>query len=295
MSDDYKLYFYLSEILKDPDMLKPPESVVHGLAWEGRSTMLAAREKGGKSTLVGAAAAAVSAGSPFLGQPTEEGMVLWISLEEHMSEIARRFMQFGANPENIVVANAFPDAAKDIPGVIYEPDLVVWDTLGALADVFFDRPIEPNDSARWTRVVRWMTSLTRELETSSVILHHARKSDGRYRDSTAIGANVDVILEMFGEGTNPRKIKGVGRWMIEEMTVILREDGFQMYEHEDRTEKAMLEFIKANPNCSWRQIRDAISGRATDLARARDSLLERGIISEDEGAGRKASQFVVPT
>ena len=55
----------LRELLENPVELPP--AVVPRLAWPGRSTLLAAREKEGKSTLMTAAAAAVSRGSSFLG------------------------------------------------------------------------------------------------------------------------------------------------------------------------------------------------------------------------------------
>jgi hypothetical protein len=274
--DEKRLWFYLSEILEDPEVTKPPEVVVPGLAWADRVTLLAAREKGGKSTLAGAAAAALSAGSPFLGEATKQSTVLWISMEEHIGEISRRLVEFGAEPGNIAIANAFQEPLQDIPGIVeeVEPRLIVWDTLGGFADVLSSRPLEPNDSGQWTRVVRWITELSRSVEASSLLLHHARKSDGKYRDSTAIGANVDVILEMFGEGAQPRKIRGIGRWMIEELDIVLRDGVYRKHVAHNELATALVRFVAANPGCSWRQIREAVQGRAEDLARARDQLLE---------------------
>src|SRR6185437_3394504 len=56
----------LPEILADPELLKVPPVVMPRLAWRGRVSLLAAREKSGKTTLVGAGAAAHSAGQVFL-------------------------------------------------------------------------------------------------------------------------------------------------------------------------------------------------------------------------------------
>lgn len=56
--------YALSEVLAQPDAHSSGrEVVVPHMAWAERVTPLAAREKDGKSTYVGAAAAAVSAGS----------------------------------------------------------------------------------------------------------------------------------------------------------------------------------------------------------------------------------------
>lgn len=55
-----------------------PPVVARLLAHAGRVTLLQAREKAGKSTLVGAAVTAVTRGRPFLGMPTLAGDVLWV-------------------------------------------------------------------------------------------------------------------------------------------------------------------------------------------------------------------------
>src|SRR5690606_23929425 len=104
-------------------------------------------------------------------------------------------------------------------------------TLGAFANAFSERNIEPGDSAAWTRVMMVILEITR-LYSASLLLHHSRKSDGAYRDSTAIGANVDVIMEMFGEGDEPRTLKSRGRFPIPEVRIKLEEDGFRVLESE---------------------------------------------------------------
>ena len=55
------------EYLADPHALEPPQPIVSRFAWSERSTLLACREKGGKSTLAAAVAAAASTGRAFLG------------------------------------------------------------------------------------------------------------------------------------------------------------------------------------------------------------------------------------
>jgi hypothetical protein len=67
----------LADILASPNALRPPEPVVPRIAWAGRVTLLAAREKLGKTTLAAAAAAAVSTGSPWLNERVTPGDVLW--------------------------------------------------------------------------------------------------------------------------------------------------------------------------------------------------------------------------
>lgn len=78
------------DILADPELCRPLEYAVPRLACRGRSSMLWAREKMGKSTLARAAAAAKSTGSRFLGEDTDPGSVLYVALEEAIGDTPPR-------------------------------------------------------------------------------------------------------------------------------------------------------------------------------------------------------------
>ena len=71
--------------LGDPSVLATgpggPPTVARPIAHQSRVTLLHAREKTGKSTLLRAAVAAVTRGLPFLEQPTISGLVLWVGEE----------------------------------------------------------------------------------------------------------------------------------------------------------------------------------------------------------------------
>ncbi len=45
-------------------------------------------------------------------------------------------------------------------------------------------------------IVQALTHYADESGAAQILVHHGRKSDGKYRDSSAIGAAVDVIIEM---------------------------------------------------------------------------------------------------
>ena len=72
----------LAEWLTDPGALEPPPMIIPYLALAGRVTLLAAKEKVGKSTFMGQCVAAFSQGAEFLGQPCGPGKVLWYALDE---------------------------------------------------------------------------------------------------------------------------------------------------------------------------------------------------------------------
>ena len=58
------LYRSLAELLADPSLLQPPTIVADRFAWRGRVTLLAGREKSGKSTLSAFLVASVSRDRP---------------------------------------------------------------------------------------------------------------------------------------------------------------------------------------------------------------------------------------
>jgi hypothetical protein len=189
--------------------MRPPPPVVPFLAWAGRSTLFASAEKMGKSTLIGAVAAAVSTGGRFLDEPCERGTVLLVGLEEFIGDAARRFRQFGAEPARIYIADRLPADTAARPAALralideLHPTLVVVDSLiaysnGAVSDA--------GSSAQMGPLVQSFTDLAHATGAALVLIHHARKADGNTR-LEAIGGAVDVIAEMFApeEATAPRK------------------------------------------------------------------------------------------
>jgi len=282
MQDESRSFRWLSEILEDPDALKPPRAVVPRLVWEGHTTMLAGREKGGKSTLAGAIAGAVSSGNAFFGEETTSGKVLYIGLEESTFLIANRLVKYGADPENVGIVSR-GSYGKDIVAAIKEaaeeiqPDLIIWDTLGKFADILFDKPIEPGNSAEWTRVLGIIEDIARQYG-ATLLLHHSRKSDGKYRDSTAIGGGVDMIVEMFGERSDPRTLKGIGRFEFEDFVMTFDGHNYTIARTEDNLKEDVLAFIKKTPKCSVRAMIEGVEGRSKAVMNAKQALIEEGLI-----------------
>ena len=61
----------------------------------------------------------------------------------------------------------------------------------ALAKIEVDPNVgidDAKDATSWSAPMLALTAIARETRTGLLLLHHARKSDGRYRDSSAIGA-----------------------------------------------------------------------------------------------------------
>ena len=279
----------LAEILTDPDALSPPRPVVPRLAWESRVTLLAAREKDGKSTLLTAAAAAVTRGAPFLDGTASIGTVLWVGVEEHPHDLAQRAVAFGADPERLVVLGLTEEPLEVLREAVeaIEPVLIGVDTLATWADRWVE---DARSATSWTPVMAALTALARDTGAAVVLLHHARKSDGQYRDSSAIGAGVDVILEMSPHLEDPtmRTLKARGRWTMSGFAVRLAGDAYELAGGELSLDARVLLYIERTPGCSLRRLRDGIGGRAADVDAALRRLLDRGAIGNEGLDGHHA-------
>jgi len=76
-----------------------------------------------------------------------------------------------------------------------------------------------------------INELARDYGLASILLHHASRATGEYRDSTAIGAKVDVILEMDSgtmDDQTLRRIKARGRFPVDSFSIRLTDNGYML-------------------------------------------------------------------
>jgi len=273
----------LAAILADPSVVNLPEPVAPRLAWRGRVTLLAAREKVGKSTIAQAAAAAKSSGAPFLGEPTTAGDVLLLSLEEHVGDTSRRLVEFDATAERVHIVEWLghnPLAGLEEAIVKCEPELVVVDTLPRFVQNLVH---DPGNASQWTPIMSHLTRMARDHDLALLLLHHARKSDNGYRDSSAVGAGVDVILEMEAVSDDPaaRRFKVKGRWRLENFSARLVGNCYEPHTvGELSLDARVLCCIQGSPRCSQNVVRQHVGGSYGLVDAALKRLLGRGAISD---------------
>jgi hypothetical protein len=287
----------LAELLANPELMQRPQAVIPYIAYKGRVSLLAAPEKLGKSTLMGHHVARLSRGEPILGQAIEAGTTLYIT-EEHIGDAARRFRDFGADPARVHVAR-MPMGGTPVQRVQWIRDAVqeseyadvVIDTLPALIaglSSFWDPAV-------MTAVTMPLSAIAHELEVAIILLTHAKKSDGRYRDSSEIGARVDVIVEMSKIDTSPahhRRLDIRGRYGVDDITVAFDGTTYAIPAREDRLPLAMrvLDYITHHPGCSQNAVERDIDGRAADIRAAIFTLkAERRI--EDQTETRRGREY----
>jgi putative DNA primase/helicase len=295
-----KVKWKLSELWKSESIMRPPSAVVPRLAWEGRSTLLAAREKAGKSTLIGYITARVSKGEEFLGEYCVRGDVLIVGLEEFLGDVARRLKRFGADGEKVTLVDGFlgqSTRAAEIAAHIDDitPALVVVDSLVAFAN---DRGIDENDAAMAT-IVQPLTDMAHSTGTALIIVHHANKSAGKARGSTAITGATDVVCEFLtpdedGDPTN-RRVRSVGRVpLIRQYD--MRFDG-DTYELADGPkvpiEQRIIATLRDRPAISTNDVADAVGGSKTDVISTLHRMQAENVVANQTDSFRRA-KWILP-
>lgn len=278
----------LDELLADETLMRPPVPLIPRLAWRGRTTLLAAAEKSGKSTLLGFLAAAASLGGAFLDQPCAPSTVLIVSLEESISDLARRLRHFGALAtrvhiiDRLISEGGAPARLAQLRQHALEikADLVIIDTLAAYASSSID---DENDATQMHAVVQHLTGLAHEMAVSIMIAHHARKAGG-YRGSSAIGGAVDVIAEMTvpDEDGDParRHFRMLGRIPVHGFQARYSGRTYLLHDPAQSVIERVLAFIRARDGVTSKQVRDGIEGRDETILAAVNELHTRGYITD---------------
>lgn len=286
----------LDELWENDAIMRPPPPVVPRLAWRSRSTLLAATEKSGKSTMAGYVAAAVSNGSAFLDAPCEEGTVLILGLEEFIGDVARRLQRFNANGRRIEIVDRFVSDPKErlaeIMGHVeaVNPVLTIVDTLMAYAEGVIE---DATKSSQMQPVVQQLTRIAHQSETAMLLVHHARRSDGRYRDSSAIGGGVDVIVEVFvpREDADPtlRRARARGRVPVHGFDFRLEGDAYRLaVSDEAPIELRIVEYVRDHPGTSANDVVEGLgSNRKATLSAVTNLLAGRHLLDQSDGKGRK--------
>jgi len=292
-----KWLWSLAEMMESDYLMRPPPPVVPRIAWASRSTLLAAREKAGKSTLTGYIAARVSDGGEFLGDPCEQGNVLIVGLEEFAGDAARRLKHFHGVKKRIFYATHLPGEPSERPQRIRDaierckPSLVIVDSLIAYGQ---GRVTDFNQAGQIAPIVNELTRIAHETGVALILIHHAKKDGGGYRDSTSIGGAVDVIVEVFtpNEDADPtlRRARGKGRTPVPAL-YDFRFDG-NTYSLVG-TQHAPLDFriadvIRDRPGISISELCKSVGGRWTETKKIVDQMLaDRRLLDEGEGERRR--------
>lgn len=279
----------LAEWLADPAALEPPKMLVPLLVLEGRTTLLAAREKAGKSTLLGQAVAAFSRGDEFLGSVCGPGRVIWYAIDEAVGDAVRRLALLAADGDSVVVMSQKPTPEQlRLHIEEFRPSLIVIDTLTELLAGILQSDRDAMDMAR---ALGPYMSVLRDTGTAAVLVHHATKDGRDYRGSGQLGAKVDVIamLRIPTSNSDPddedpdvdpdvevRRVLDVrGRGLSARKRLHFDGDRYQLGEGDQGLDARILRAVRDGAS-SKNKVAKIVTGRRATVLHRIPELVEQG-------------------
>jgi hypothetical protein len=177
----------------------PLEYLVDGILPRGSLTLLAAREKAGKSLLAVDLVCSVAAGEPFLDRAVTPGPTLLVPAEDYLREVrARVHQRLGGRddpPVLVLPVNGFTDdriRLEDAASMqelynLLEAEEIALAVLDPMRELHQQREDSADDMGPLLAPLRQMAHQT---DTAIVLIHHMSRQ-GHSRGSTAIKAAVD--------------------------------------------------------------------------------------------------------
>ncbi len=283
---------------------EPTRWLVDGLLLDAGTSLLVAKPKVGKSTLVRDLAFCIARGEACLGKAVTPGGVLYVALEDKRTELRRAFRAMGAcdaDPIEFYITRA-PEGALEWLRQKAEqrrPKLIAIDTFQRFA-----RLKDLNDYAQVTNALDPLTHLARDCGAHLLLTHHSRKSGGGGGDSvlgsTALFGAVDTLLEMRNRN-GVRSLSSIQRYGVDMVATIVEFDastcrvtasGSTAEADRRRIESQMLDCVKAADELlNEEELFRGVDGHRTIKLAARKSLVERGLLGRT-GGGKKNDPYL---
>ena len=219
---------YIPWVTGQPDFSTPSQlaSSAQAVDWlwsgylaKGAVTLLAGREKAGKSTLLFSLMRALISGEPMLGLSTRRCKVIYVS-EETASVLVPKLQRFGlaqADEELSIMTRAYPKPsfeqlckAVQTQAQSTGAEVVIIDTLSYWLGLEGDAE---NSAGAVIKSLEPLLGLA-AAGLAVLVTHHVAKASGEVRGSTALGALADVIVTLMRDNavSNRRELQAVGRF-----------------------------------------------------------------------------------
>jgi hypothetical protein len=288
-----------ADLLSDPSRLTASRPLFGPWLYAGHLTVMVARPKGLKSTKAGWIARCVSL---HLGDDDQFGRVLWVSREEPERMVLARLASMGADLRNVKynfsgrTTNPLMEL-RQMAGD-FRPRLIVIDALAAYLP-----PDVDENSAPVGAFLRDLVSIARDTGAAILLLHHARKSDGAARGFSGIEAAADQVIFVRAEndGSLTRVVEGSGRFgsprvvteFDPDLMVWTRQESDDAASPDDEQDGPRLErpdyggrvrrFLELNPGTQRNVVVEGSGGRAKEIRKALDALIDRGEVQLRDG------------
>ena len=297
----------------DKLLVEAPED--HEWIWdetliEGGLSLIAAKPKVGKSTMIRNLARAISRGEAFLGRATKRGPIVYLELEEKRAQVASHFRIMGVTGGEEIFIHTGPapggDVLKDLRAAIERHKAIL-----AVVDPAFKliRLKDGNDYVEVTRALEPLMNIARQTGCHILLIHHFGKGDREGGDqilgSTALFAAVDTALFMR-KREQYRTLSSTQRYgtdlealalAFDKDTGLITTSGSVEEMETARAIEAIGKFMQARDEWVSEKpdIRDGVEDvRTSVLVRALRRGLEAGDFAR-AGSGKKGDPYVYQT
>jgi hypothetical protein len=295
-------FISIGDLLKEEP--EETEWLVEGRLPSGGTSLVVAKPKVGKSTLVRALALAVARGEPWLGWETIQGPVIYLALEEKKNEVLEHFRAMGATGDEPLFIH-FGSAPRDAVALLeeaaekHQPVLIIIDTLQLLV-----RAKDLNDYAQVSIALEPLQQIARRSGAHLLFVHHARKGklnpDGdSVLGSTAILGGVDTGITLR-KADRCRSLWTTQRYGedLEETVFVLDGDtrvprlqGTRRAFEGGRVADEILSALRgASGPVTRDELEDRVSGRTAYKRSALSKLVEAGHVHRS-GKGAKGDPY----
>ena len=285
------------ELIDEPD--EEYEWLVEGMLPASGSSFVCGFPKTGKTVFLLNLCFCVSHGEPFLGRTTQQGIVLYLGLEEKRREVKKKLRALGQRrDEHYLKAYIAPAPEKarewlERNVARYEPVLIAIDTFQRLTHVR-----DMNDYSKVSAALEPLHDLARTSGAHLTMGHHSGKS-GSFLGSTALLGGVDAMVEITRKEAY-RTIKSTQRYGDDlEECVLAIDESYRLSlggTRRDADEQAMardiLDFLmSASDPLERDSITAQVEGRQAVKVRALRRLVDTGHVQRT-GEGRRGNPFL---
>jgi hypothetical protein len=270
----------------------------------GGFSICSAKPKVGKSTFARNLAVVVTRGEEFFGRSTTAGKVIYLALEEKLSEVKGHFRRLGVDGKDILLHKGTlpknPIDALERAIKQWRASLVIIDPLSR-----FVRVNDFNSYGEVSRVLEPVIDLARRSGAHILGLHHNGKAERDGADSllgsTAFHGAVDTLIIMRRKDNN-RCLYSDQRYgenlpetlaRLDLTTGELTPDGDLLTHQVDGLKPKLLETL-GNETLNQTQIKERVVGNANLISRALRELIGEGAIART-GKGVKKDPYLYTT
>jgi hypothetical protein len=228
-----------AELVQNPDLMRPPETVASPCGVAGRVTLLALGPKKGKSTTL----------AGLIRDASQAGVKCAVlTLDEALEDSLQRLERFGADLENVYLDHDFHPESLAEEIATLDIGLLGVDHIGKLAERSPDFGANSQgDPVLWGRLVAPFATLARGTKVAVVLLDQARRADGDWAGSVGKGGNVDIICVLHskdgGLACSPR-----GRIYLPPFRVDLDGEGCPVFSTADSGEPESRAYVVTDAN-----------------------------------------------